>query len=138
MIKSTKQGTYGDARTGLKTSIIHTAIISYSSDLNGRTYTLENYLVNEEGARVLYGSQFPKYMNNQELSDLDNYLETSGIKFTKIVNNEIVELRGNEREWAKIKYGLLYYVKSDFLKDEQGNNTEYTVFMLKPEDWELI
>lgn len=137
MIQSIIAGTYGDARTGLKTSKIETKIVSYESTPEKRIYTLENYLVNEEGAKTLYGNAFPVPVPNEKLSQLDAAIESMGISFTKVVEGVTVELRGNEREWKKLPYGLLLFVQNDFVLDENGNPTDKTVFLLNPEDWEL-
>lgn len=137
MIKSIIPGTYGDGRTGLKTSQIETRIVKYESMPNGRIYTLENYLVNDEGAKTLYGNSFPVSVPNEKLSQLDTAIESMGISFTKELNGQIVELRGNEREWAKLPYGLLMFVQNDFVLDENGNPTDKTVFLLDPENWVL-
>lgn len=137
MIKSTEKGKYGDARTGYKESLIETSIINFTSTPSGRTYFIENYLVDENGAKRLYGEQFTKFIPNAQLEALDAYIESMGIPFTKEVNGITVELSSNEREWAKLPFGLLYFVKNDFILDENGAPTNMTVFMLLPEKWVL-
>ncbi|MDR6844496.1 hypothetical protein [Flavobacterium granuli] len=137
MIKSTEKGKYGDARTGYKESLIETSIVSFTSLPNGRSYQIENYLVGDNGAKLLYGEQFSKFISNSELTALDSYIESLGVSFTKEVDGVIVELSSNEREWAKLPYGLLYFVKTDFILDENGSPTGLTVFMLLPEKWVL-
>jgi hypothetical protein len=137
MIKSTEKGKYGDARIGFKESLIETRIIGFNSILSGRIYQIENYLVDDNDARQLYGNQFTHFASNDELSALDAYVESLGISFTKEVNGVIMELSSNEREWAKLPYGLLYYVQNDFILDDNGNSTGLTVFMLEPNKWVL-
>lgn len=136
-MKSKIKGAYGDARTGFKYSFILTKIVSYLSRPEGRIYTLENYLVDDNNAMVLYGSQFEKSLTNQEVSALDAYVESLGLSLKKEVDGLLVDLTGNEKEWAKIPHGLLYFVRTDLLLDVDGNPTDNTVFLLKPEDWEL-
>lgn len=138
MIKSTQKGIYGDARTGIKTSLIETKIVYFESYPDRRIYYLENYLVNDEGANQLYGDRFSKTITNEELSALDAYLENSGIPFTKEVDGVTQELYGNEREFAKLPFGLLYFIQNDFIKDENGVSTDKTVFGLNPNDWTII
>lgn len=137
MIQSIVKGAYGDARTGFKYSFIFTKIVSFVSTPEGRVYRLENYLVDENQAMTLYGSTFEKSLTNDEIKNLDMYVESLGIPFVKVENGETILLTHNEKEWAKIPYGLLYFVKNDFLLDAEGNATDKTVFLLNPNDWEL-
>ena len=64
MIQTTVKGVYGDARTGIKTSFIQTAIVMFESYEDRRIYYVENYLVNEDSAKQLYGQRFPITMHN--------------------------------------------------------------------------
>ncbi|MBE8727988.1 hypothetical protein [Flavobacterium hungaricum] len=137
MIKSTEKGMYGDGRTGFKYSKIFTKVVSFKSYPYGRVYQLENYLIDDNDAMTLYGTQFEKTLSNADVKALDMYVESLGLSFTKEENGHIVELTHNEREWAKIPHGLLHFVKNDFLTDEDGNSTDKTVFWLKPEKWVL-
>jgi len=136
MIKSIKKGSYGDSRTGSRTAFIETVITSFQSRPEGRVYQLENYLV-EDGVKRINGQPFSVSISNEKLSELDKFLKESELEFTKEVERVIVPLYGNELEWKKLPYGLLAYVKSDFLLDENGESTGKTVFWLDPEDWEL-
>lgn len=136
MIKSTKMGSYGDSRTGNRSAFIETVITSFQSTPNGRIYQLENYLV-ENGIKRINGQPFPVAISNEKLSELDKYLTESEIEFTKEVEGVTVSLYGNELEWAKLPHGLLVYVQTDFLLDENGDSTGKTVFWLDPQDWVL-
>lgn len=137
MIRSIEKGTYGDGRTGFKSSLIFTKVVSFTSIPEGRIYKLENYLVDENQAMTLYGSQFEKTLTNEQVKALDMYVESLGLQFVKELNGQTVPLTHNEKEWAKIPHGLLQFVKTDFLPDGDGNPTDKTVFILNPEDWEL-
>jgi hypothetical protein len=136
MIKSIKKGTYGDSRTGTKYAFIESTITSFQSTPNGRIYQLENYLV-EDGVKKINGQPFSVSISNEKLSQLDKYLVESELEFTKKVDGVDVPLFGNELEWAKLPHGLLIYVKTDFLLDENGDSTGKTVFWLDPQDWVL-
>lgn len=136
MIKSTKRGSYGDSRTGSRTAFIETVITSFQSIPEGRIYQLENYLV-EDGVKRINGQAFSVSISNEKLSELDQYLINSEIEFTKEIEGVTVPLFGNELEWAKLPHGLLVYVQTDFLLDENGDSTGKTVFWLDPQDWVL-
>lgn len=126
MIKSNVKALYGDARTGLKEAYIQIEISGLGIDSDKAVFHINHYTVSNEGAKSLYHSNSTavdsaKY--NQLYGAVDNYLSVNNMDFSQLTDHE--------KEYMRLKIGLLIYVQNDLL--ESGN----TVWELQPENWEL-
>lgn len=126
MIKSKVKASYGDPRTGLKEAFIQLEICGLSLVYENAVFQIQHYVVSDENAKTLCHSNstpIDSVKYNQLYQAVDNYVLSNGL--------DLSGLTPYEKEYMRLKVGLLIYVQNDLL--ESGN----TVWELQPENWEL-
>lgn len=98
MIKSTIELIY-DARNGEKIAVIQIEITNWITNQNGVTYTVNDYAVGENDAKMLINTKDVFYTSEQ--IDQMDALISSNTNFTGLSRTEI--------EWLKVKK-VLHYV----------------------------
>lgn len=133
MIKSTIKAQYGEPRTGIKQAFIQIEIVEAIMKQNNVRYNIEHFaIINEEtGAKTLIAN------SSKELS-IAEFNQFSGAVTSLIQDYDTSEMNDFEIEQLRLKIGLLIYVKSDFLKDENGNSTGKVVWGLLPENYVIM
>lgn len=114
MIRSKKELVY-DARDGVKKGIIEIDVVDYFSNKNISTYNIVDYVVFEDGSKMVI-NQKNYIMNNQQINDADVQLQQL-MDFTGMYKTD--------REWTKIKLMLFQLTKSA------------PVYSSVSDDWEL-
>ena len=96
-------------------------IASWQTYKDAIVYQIEDFIVDENGAKILINSR-QKRVENAEVNQLAQAVELYGNfdGFSKV-----------DAEWAKAKIGLLLFVKNDLV------DTENTIYGQLPNDWEL-
>lgn len=127
MIKSNTKAFYGDARTGLKQAYIQLEISGLDMGTDNAVFHINHYTVSDDEAKsLIHNNTTPidsvKY--NQLYAAVDGYISANGI--------DVSLLTPHEKEYLRLKIGLLIYVKTDLL-EESGN----TVWELEPNNWVL-
>jgi hypothetical protein len=130
MIQSKVKATYGDARTGFKEAKIRIEIATATTTQRDVRYDVEHFAIIDEetGAKTLIA-------NSSKTMSIDEYNQYSQAVTTLIDNRET--MTDFEYEMARLKVGLLAFIQSNLLKDDNGNSTGKTVWGLNPEDWEI-
>jgi hypothetical protein len=130
MIQSKIKAFYGEVRTGLKKSIIRLEVAKAIMTQYDVTYEIEHFAVIDEetGAKTLIS-------NSKKTMLIEEYSQFSQAVETMIENKE--SLTPFEFEISRLKVGLLAYIQTDLIKDENGVSTGKTVWELLPNDWEL-
>ena len=114
MIQSKIELVY-DARDGVKKGNIEIAVVGFNSDINGTTYKVVDYVVFEDGSKLVI-NQKDYYMNNEQINDADLLVRDLAI-FTGMSKTD--------REWLKIKLMLFELTKQS------------PIYKSVSEDWEL-
>ena len=96
-------------------------IASWQTYKDAIVYQIEDFIVDENGAKRLINSR-QKRVENAEVNQLEQAVELYG---------NFDGLSKVEAEWAKAKIGLLLFVKNDLV------DTEHTIYGQLPNDWEL-
>ena len=96
-------------------------IASWQTYKDAIVYQIEDFIVDENGAKILINSR-QKRVENAEVNQLAQTVELYG---------NFDGLSKVDAEWAKAKIGLLLFVKNDLV------DTENTIYGQLPNDWEL-
>ena len=96
-------------------------IASWQTYKDAVVYEIEDFIVDENGAKRLINSR-QKRVENAEVNQLAQAIELYG---------NFDGLSKVDAEWAKAKIGLLLFVKNDLV------DTEHTIYGQLPNDWEL-
>jgi hypothetical protein len=130
MIQSKIKAFYGEVRTGLKEAIIRLEVARATMTQYDVTYEVEHFAIidDETGAKTLIS-------NSKKTMSIEEYNQFSQAVETMIENRELLTLF--EFEIARLKVGLLAYIQTDLIKDENGVSAGKTVWGLLPNDWEL-
>lgn len=94
---------------------------SFVCTKQGKIFTINDYVLKEDGTREIYSAR-EVYRSNEQLNQLDAYLEAI---------HDFSKLSSQEKEWKKIELGLMLDIQSDI--DDNGE----TIYELKPTDWEF-
>jgi hypothetical protein len=121
MIKLKSAYTHID-RAVVLTGTLQIEITSWITTPDAKIYTVEDFIVDENNAKRQINSR-TKRVENQELDQLDSLI---------MMDNSFEGLAESEKEWAKAKIGLLFFVKNDMLEDGM-----HTIYGKLPQDWEL-
>ena len=89
-----------------------------------RTYEVEDYITEENGNKTtIRKTTFS--VSNDQINQLSNYIQIpSG-------------LTAVQEDWFRAKMGLYIFVTTDFLKDDEGEPTEFVIHYTLPSEWEL-
>ena len=96
-------------------------IASWQTYKDAIVYQIEDFIVDENGAKCLINSR-QKRVENAEVNQLAQAVELYG---------NFDGLSKVDAEWAKAKIGLLLFVQNDLV------DTEHTIYGQLPNDWEL-
>ena len=96
-------------------------IASWQTYKDAIVYQIEDFIVDENGAKRLINSR-QKRVENAEVNQLAQAVELYG---------NFDGLSKVDAEWAKAKIGLLFFVQNDLV------DTEHTIYGKLPNDWEL-
>ena len=103
------------------TGTLQIEIASWQTYKDAIVYQIEDFIVDENGAKRLINSG-QKRVENAEVNQLAQAVELYG---------NFDGLSKVDAEWAKAKIGLLLFVKNDLV------DTEHTIYGQLPNDWEL-
>ena len=103
------------------TGTLQIEIASWQTYKDAIVYQIEDYIVDENGAKRLINSR-QKRVENSEVNQLAQAVELYG---------NFDGLSKVDAEWAKAKIGLLLFVQNDLV------DTEHTIYGQLPNDWEL-
>ena len=103
------------------TGTLQIEIASWQTYKDAIVYQIEDFIVDENGAKRLINSR-QKRVENAEVNQLEQAVELYG---------NFDGLSKVDAEWAKAKIGLLLFVQNDLV---DGVNTIYGQL---PNDWEL-
>lgn len=133
MIQSTVKAEYGDTRTGKKQAFVILEISEAITKKNSVLYNIEHFaIINEEtGAKTLIAT------SSKELS-IAEYNQFSGAVNALIQDYDTSQMNDFEIEQLRLKIGLLIYVQSDFILDDNGVSTGKVVWELLPENYEIV
>ena len=96
-------------------------IASWKTYKDAVVYKIEDFIVDENGAKLLINSR-QKRVENAEVNQLAQLVE---------MDNDFSAMTKTEAEWAKAKIGLFFFVQNDLV------DTEHTIYGALPNDWEL-
>ncbi len=96
-------------------------IASWNTYKDAVVYEIEDFIVDENGAKRLINSR-QKRVENAEVNQLEQLVE---------MDNDFSAMTKTEAEWAKAKIGLFFFVQNDLV------DTEHTIYGALPNDWEL-
>ena len=103
------------------TGTLQIEIASWQTYEDAVVYEIEDFIVDENGAKRLINSR-QKRVENAEVNQLAQAVELDG---------NFDGLSKVDAEWAKAKIGLLLFVQNDLV------DTEHTIYGQLPNDWEL-
>ena len=103
------------------TGTLQIEIASWQTYKDAIFYQIEDFIVDENGAKRLINSR-QKRVENAEVNQLAQAVELYG---------NFDGLSKVDAEWAKAKIGLLLFVQNDLV------DTEHTIYGQLPNDWEL-
>ena len=103
------------------TGTLQIEIASWQTYKDAVVYEIEDFIVDENGAKRLINSR-EKRVENAEVNQLEQAVELYG---------NFDGLSKVDAEWAKAKIGLLLFVQNDLV------DTEHTIYGQLPNDWEL-
>lgn len=118
MIQTKQPIVYGDR--GDKTAVIKIVIHSYSATPNDVTYLVNDYAV-KNGVEEIISAKEVTY-SNEQIDNLSAYIDSQ---------NDFSALTKTQKEWAKIKIGLMLDTQTNLLE------TGKTIYKLTPQDWEF-
>ena len=96
-------------------------IASWQTYKDAIVYQIEDFIVDENGAKRLINSR-QKRVENEEVNQLEQVVELYG---------NFNELSKVDAEWTKAKIGLLLFVQNDLV------DSVNTIYGQLPNDWEL-
>ena len=96
-------------------------IASWQTYKDAIVYQIEDFIVDENGAKILINSR-QKRVENAEVNQLEQAVELYG---------NFDGLSKVDAEWAKAKIGLLLFVQNDLV------DSVNTIYGQLPNDWEL-
>ena len=96
-------------------------IASWQTYKDAIVYQIEDFIVDENGAKRLINSR-QKRVENAEVNQLEQAVELYG---------NFNELSKVDAEWAKAKIGLFLFVQNDLV------DSVNTIYGQLPNDWEL-
>ena len=90
-----------------------------------RTYEVEDYIIDAKGEKnVIRKTTFS--VSNDQINELSNYIQVPP------------GLTSVQEDWFRAKIGLYIFVTTvDFLKDDDGELTEFVIHYTLPSEWEL-
>lgn len=103
------------------TGLLLIEIASWQTYKDAVVYQIEDFIVDENGAKRLINSR-QKRVENTEVNQLAQAVELYG---------NFDELSKVDAEWAKAKIGLLFFVQNDLV------DSVNTIYGQLPNDWEL-
>ena len=103
------------------TGTLQIEIASWQTYKDAIVYQIEDFIVDENGAKRLINSR-QKRVENAEVNQLEQAVELYG---------NFDELSKVDAEWAKAKIGLLLFVQNDLV------DSVNTIYGQLPNDWEL-
>ena len=103
------------------TGTLQIEIASWNTMKDAIIYEIEDFIVDENGAKRLINSR-QKRVENAEVNQLAQAVE---------LDNDFDDLSKVEADWAKAKIGLLLFIQNDLV------DTEHTIYGQLPNDWEL-
>ena len=103
------------------TGTLQIEIASWQTYNDAIVYQIEDFIVDENGAKRLINSR-QKRVENAEVNQLAQAVELDG---------NFDGLSKVDAEWAKAKIGLLLFVQNDLV------DAEHTIYGQLPNDWEL-
>ena len=103
------------------TGTLQIEIASWQTYKDAIVYQIEDFIVDENGAKRLINSR-QKRVENAEVDQLAQAVELYG---------NFDGLSKVDAEWAMAKLGLLLFVQNDLV------DTEHTIYGALPNDWEL-
>ena len=103
------------------TGTLQIEIASWQTYKDAIVYQIEDFIVDENGAKRLINSR-QKRVENAEVNQLEQAVELYG---------NFDGLSKVDAEWAKAKIGLLLFVQNDLV------DTEHTIYGQLPNNWEL-
>lgn len=112
--------------TGVAVTLTGTLIVeiaSWKMFKDCAIYEIEDFILLENGEKQLINTR-TKRVEASQIDQLDTYLATLGIDFSSMPKME--------REWQKLRYALLYFVKNDLFEDGI-----HTIYNRLPENWIL-
>jgi hypothetical protein len=95
-------------------------IASWDVKKDAIIYQIEDFIVNENGAKRLINSR-QKRVDNQEVNQLAQL----------VALEEIAEMPKTDTDWQSAKIGLLFFVQNDLV------DGVHTIYGLLPNDWEF-
>lgn len=104
-----------------KKGIILIDIPFFVATKEGKTFTVNDYVLKEDGSKEIFSAK-EVFRTNEELDNLDLYLEA---------NNDFSELSPQVKEWKKIQLGLMIDTQSNLFEDGK------TIYDLEPSEWEF-
>ena len=103
------------------TGTLRIEIASWQTYKDAIVYQIEDFIVDENGAKRLINSR-QKRVENAEVNQLEQAIELYG---------NFDGLSKVDAEWAKAKIGLLLFVQNDLV------DSVNTIYGQLPNDWEL-
>ena len=103
------------------TGMLQIEIASWQTYKDAIVYQIEDFIVDENGAKRLINSR-QKRVENAEVNQLEQAVELYG---------NFDGLSKVDAEWAKAKIGLLLFVQNDLV------DSVNTIYGQLPNDWEL-
>lgn len=103
------------------TGTLRIEIASWNTYKDAVVYEIEDFIVDENGAKRLINSR-QKRVENTEVDQLSQAI---------LLDNSFEGLTKTQTEWAKAKIGLLLFVQNDLV------DAENTIYGQLPNDWEL-
>lgn len=112
-------------RRGVEKAIVQLEIVSYKGTLEGNFYTVHDYAISIDDE----GNSIKKFLEEKtvfypadKINQLNEYLENQ---------NDYSALTKMERDWTKIKQGLLIDTQTNLYDDGK------TIYEIQPSNWEL-
>lgn len=133
MIQSTKKVNYGDLRVGTKLGFIRLEIAKATTLRDSLFYEIEHFAIvdDETGAKM-------KIADSYKTVSVEQYNQLSAGVDYYIQEYDTTALTPFQIEQLRLKIGFLMFIKSDFLKDEAGNDTEFVVWGILPSEFEMV
>ena len=103
------------------TGTLRIEIASWHTYKDAMVYEIEDFIVDENGAKRLINSR-QKRVENAEVNQLEQAIELYG---------NFDGLSKVDAEWAKAKIGLLLFIQNDLV------DSVNTIYGQLPNDWEL-
>lgn len=133
MIKTTIKVPYGDLRTGIKEAYIIIEVAKAIKLQNSVFYEIEHFAIvdDETLAKTLIAT-------SQKSLSVEEYNGLSLAVDSLIQSYDTTEMNPFEIEILRLKIGLFLYLQTDFIKDENGDNTDKVVWNILPSQYEIM